>query len=82
MAVDIDLIWVKREAEYFRKPDWTGQIRLIRLNKFGRARTAQARHIAQRAGRIAGAETRTRRPSAESADYAKFIVGRAFRAVR
>jgi hypothetical protein len=37
-AMDIDLIWVKREAEYFCKPDWTGQIRLIRLNKFRHAR--------------------------------------------
>jgi hypothetical protein len=32
MASDIDLIWVKREAEYFCKPVWTGQIRLIRFN--------------------------------------------------
>jgi hypothetical protein len=48
MAGDIEVICVKREAEYFCKPDWTGQIRLIRLNKFGRARTAQARHIAPR----------------------------------
>jgi hypothetical protein len=32
MASDIDLIWVKREAVYFCNPDWTGQIRLIRLN--------------------------------------------------
>jgi hypothetical protein len=38
MAMDIDLIWVKREAEYFCKPDWTGQITLIRFNKFRCAR--------------------------------------------
>jgi hypothetical protein len=34
MASDIDLIWVSGEAEYFLKSDWTGQIRLMRLNKF------------------------------------------------
>jgi hypothetical protein len=28
MASDIDLIWVRREAEYFCKPDWTGEIKL------------------------------------------------------
>jgi hypothetical protein len=32
------VIWVSGEAEYFCKPDWTGQIRLIRLNKFRHAR--------------------------------------------
>jgi hypothetical protein len=34
-AVDIDLIWVSGEAEYFCKQDWTGQITLIRFNKSG-----------------------------------------------
>src|ERR1700687_1291423 len=31
-ARDIDLIWVRREQKYFWKWDWTGGIRLIRLN--------------------------------------------------
>jgi hypothetical protein len=31
---DILLIWVKREAEYFCERDWTGQIRLMRQEKF------------------------------------------------
>src|SRR5258708_13058002 len=34
MARDIEVIWVEREAEYFWKRDCTGQISLIRLNKF------------------------------------------------
>jgi hypothetical protein len=33
--MDIDVIWGKREAEYFCKWDWTGQITLIRFNKSG-----------------------------------------------
>jgi hypothetical protein len=33
--MDIDVIWGKREAEYFCKWDWTGQITLIRFNKLG-----------------------------------------------
>jgi len=28
------VIWVKREAEYFYKQDWTTQITLIEFNKF------------------------------------------------
>ena len=40
------LIWVKREAEYFCKQDWTGQIRLIRLNKFAVARKSVRRGFA------------------------------------
>jgi hypothetical protein len=34
MAMDIEVIWVGSEAEYFCKRDWTTQIGLIRLNKF------------------------------------------------
>jgi hypothetical protein len=37
-AAVMELIWVKREAEYFLRGDWTGQIRLNRLNKFRDAR--------------------------------------------
>src|ERR1700678_2201283 len=33
MAVDIEVIWVRSEPEYFCKEDWTTQIRLIRFNK-------------------------------------------------
>jgi hypothetical protein len=41
MAEDKQLIWVRREAEYFREADWTGQITLIRLDKLLRARKAR-----------------------------------------
>src|SRR5229473_622348 len=34
----LDVIWGVRKQEYFCKEDWTGGIRLIRFNKFGRAR--------------------------------------------
>jgi len=34
MTGDMDVIWGKREAKYFLEKDWTGQIRLIRFNKF------------------------------------------------
>jgi hypothetical protein len=33
MAMDIEVIWVRREGKYFCKWDWTGQITLIRFNK-------------------------------------------------
>jgi hypothetical protein len=35
---DEEVIWVKREPEYFCKGDWTGQITLMRHDKsdFGR----------------------------------------------
>jgi hypothetical protein len=33
------LIWVNREAEYFFRHDWTGQISLNRLAKFDFTRT-------------------------------------------
>ena len=32
-AALMDLIWVRREGIYFCKQEWTGQIRLIHLNK-------------------------------------------------
>jgi hypothetical protein len=35
MARDMDLIWVKREAKYFFRWDWTGQISLIGFKKLG-----------------------------------------------
>jgi hypothetical protein len=41
MAMDIEVIWVNREAEYFCKRDWTTQIGLIRLNKFQFTRNAE-----------------------------------------
>jgi len=34
------VIWVKCEAEYFFKWDWTTQISLIRFNKLGFSETA------------------------------------------
>ncbi len=34
----LDLIWGERKRIYFLKCDWTGQIRLNRLNKFAAAR--------------------------------------------
>ena len=36
------LIWAKREAEYFCAKDWTGQISLIRLDKFDFTRNGAA----------------------------------------
>jgi hypothetical protein len=30
----VSVIWVKREAEFFYPPDWTGQISLSRNEKF------------------------------------------------
>jgi hypothetical protein len=38
MARDVEVIWVKRELEYFWQGDWTTQIALIRLDKFAVAR--------------------------------------------
>jgi hypothetical protein len=35
------VIWVKYEAEYFLKRDWTGQIRLIRFKKSGFSRIVE-----------------------------------------
>jgi len=37
------MIWGARKGKYFCKWDWTGGIRLIRFNKFGRARTQRSR---------------------------------------
>ena len=34
-----ELIWLGHERKYFRNWDWTAQIRLIRLKKFGSARS-------------------------------------------
>ncbi len=34
----LEMIWGARKGKYFCKEDWTGGIRLIRFNKFGRAR--------------------------------------------
>jgi hypothetical protein len=45
---DIVVIWVGREREYLWKWDWTGGIRLIRLNKFRRARKRRSPDGAQR----------------------------------
>jgi len=33
MAKDMQVIWVRREREYFLIEDWTTQITLIRFNK-------------------------------------------------
>ena len=38
MARDMQVIWVRREREYFLLEDWTTQITLIRLDKFAVAR--------------------------------------------
>jgi hypothetical protein len=34
----MDVIWVRREAKYFLRQDWTGSISLIRFIKFAVAR--------------------------------------------
>jgi len=44
------VIWVKLERKCFRKWDWTAQISLIRLNKFGRARSARTTAMERTAG--------------------------------
>jgi hypothetical protein len=38
-AIVLEVIWVRREAEYFCKWDWTTQITLIRFNKLDFCRT-------------------------------------------
>jgi hypothetical protein len=45
-GADIDLIWANREAEYFRKWDWTGQISLKSRKNFLPPRIASARLMA------------------------------------
>jgi hypothetical protein len=40
---DMDVIWGKSEAKYFLEKDWTGQIRLIRSNKFAVSRKSVKR---------------------------------------
>jgi hypothetical protein len=40
MAKDMQVIWVKREQEYFCREDWTGSISLIPFNKSRWARRA------------------------------------------
>jgi hypothetical protein len=40
-ADDMQLIWVRREAENFFVWDWTTQITLIRFNKFSPARNGR-----------------------------------------
>jgi hypothetical protein len=39
-VLDINLIWVSGEAEYFLRQDWTGQITLIPFNNFAFTRNA------------------------------------------
>jgi hypothetical protein len=41
MEMDIEVIWVRREQEYFCKVVWTGQISLIRLKNFRSTRRAR-----------------------------------------
>src|SRR5215212_6860266 len=48
--VAYEVIWVKLERKCFRKWDWTAQISLIRLNKFGRARSARTTAMERTAG--------------------------------
>jgi hypothetical protein len=40
----VGLIWVNPERIYFCNQDWTGQIRLIQLNKFDFMRAAFHQH--------------------------------------
>jgi hypothetical protein len=40
-ALNVRVIWGKREAVYFRGQDWTGQITLIRFEKFAVTRTPE-----------------------------------------
>ena len=41
MATNKPVIWVERKQEYFSRDDWTGQITLIRFNKFPCGRTGR-----------------------------------------
>jgi hypothetical protein len=41
------LIWVRGEAENFLEWDWTGEITLIRFNKFRHARKSEGRAVGQ-----------------------------------
>jgi hypothetical protein len=47
MVMDIVLIWVRREAEYFCREDWTTQIALIAKANFLPARSAWAQGAAR-----------------------------------
>jgi hypothetical protein len=47
MVMDIVLIWVRREAEYFCKGHWTTQITLIAKANFLSARSASAQGAAR-----------------------------------
>jgi hypothetical protein len=50
MASDIDLIWVKREVEYFRKQHWTEQIRLIPRENFSSVIPGRRQRVGPMAG--------------------------------
>jgi hypothetical protein len=39
-GVDEEVIWVKREADYFCTPGWTGQISMKPLRKIAPSRTS------------------------------------------
>jgi hypothetical protein len=54
MARVLEVIWGKRERKSFCKEDWTGEITLIRFNKFRRARK---RRSSQRVRPLAGPMT-------------------------
>ena len=43
-GMDVGLIWVNPERIYFCNHDWTGQIRLIQLNKFDFTRASFQQH--------------------------------------
>jgi hypothetical protein len=47
---DMDVIWVKREANYFLGEDWTGSISLIGLDNFAVWRTPSHSVVAAFAG--------------------------------
>jgi hypothetical protein len=42
MGKVLEIIWGVRKQKYFCEWDWTGGIRLIRFNKFGRARSFES----------------------------------------
>src|SRR5665213_2301701 len=49
---DVEVIWVKREREYFCEEDWTPQIRLRLKENFPPPRTGRATQVARRRGHL------------------------------
>jgi hypothetical protein len=71
MAGVVSLIWGKREAEYFCRQDWTGQISLIRHDKSGFRRRDMRQLISRRAHRWSACPVEARKRKRRPAEYAR-----------